>query len=610
MKKNIRLSGFSLTELAFIIAIIGVVAGVTVSTGKVQLDYASASSTNAKLELVRDALLTFKKKARRLPCPAVGSDAPSSATYGVEASSCDPSSCPAGLICSNNVVTGVVPFATLGINGEEAVDSWDDKITYAVDYSHVTNTGNGLGRIRVNDIAGNKLTSSPIFGEAIFVLISSGKDGNGAWRKVGGAQKTCGSTAKDTENCNGDSVFVSSSINESDVAANYYDDIILWHSQDGQTDDQAVRIDKIATERYYSCMILSNGRLYCIGKNDVGQLGAGDTVDKKTYTEVSGGFSDWKAITLNNSNSCGIRGTNNEVYCWGHNDFGQLGDGTSTNRSIPTPVKPESGSNTGWTVIDTEDEHTCGIREGHLLCWGSDANGRLGDDNAVSAGTSRPREVIGGYDDWIDVDLGSNAVCGIRNQSGVYNAYCWGENIVGKSGDGTTTTHYTPTLVSGGITDWRQIDSNGDTVCALRANGQLYCWGEGSSGQIGKNSATDSSTPTLVKDSTGTGSWNDWTDITTAHDATCGIRASTLYCWGSEYGTELLGNGAVTGNKLVPYPVSTTFNDWVSVKMGHMNVCALRGNGNMYCWGDNSSMQIGNLSTTNPVNAPTLVTAY
>lgn len=618
MKKHPSKSGFSLTELAFIIAILGVVVGVTISTGKVQYDYATITSTSNKLDTVRQALLTFKKKAQRLPCPAAGNAAPGSATYGVEAASCDPAACPAGITCStDNIIIGTVPFATIGMNAEAALDGWDNRITYAVDYSHVTNNGSGLGRISVRDVAGNEITNSDVLGKAIFVLVSHGKNGNGAWSKQGSVITSCTTTAtaKDVEDCDGDSVFTSSMLNEGDVAANYYDDVVLWHSQGSQTvsDEKSPRVVDFIAERNNSCVVLDTGLLSCVGLNDNGQLGNGTTTNSITFQEVAGGFKDWTAITIDAENACGIRGDSGSVYCWGDNSFGELGDGTTgTDRLTPVAVRPETGSNTGWTVIDMDGRHACGIREGHLLCWGDDTDGQLGDNTTAGSSTNRPREVQGNYSDWIAVGLGVSHTCGIRDIGGVKRAYCWGDNTNGKLGDGTATPRYALTEIGGGAyTDWKKIDSNQNFTCGLRDNGELWCWGLGTSGQLGRGSSADSSSPVRVQDSTGPTYWSDWVSFSVSSTTACGVRSNgELYCWGSESSNELLGNGSATGSKQRPFLAAGNITDWFKVVMGGNTACAMRESGNLYCWGQNTYAQVGNTTTVSPVNAPSVVTAY
>src|SRR2546426_141938 len=169
-------SGYSLVELSIVCAIIALVAGMTMFFGATLLEIAHITGTTERLALARDALNLYRLKHKRYPCPAVETDDPSDATYGREAGGCD-SACPAGLTCSGNAVIGFVPFRTIGLNEEMAYDAWDQKISYMEDKNHVALSQYQLGSFEVQDVSGNEITASPVLGDAIFVLISHGKDG-------------------------------------------------------------------------------------------------------------------------------------------------------------------------------------------------------------------------------------------------------------------------------------------------------------------------------------------------------------------------------------------------------------------------------------------------
>ena len=153
--------GLFATELAIVLAIIGLVAGMTLSVGKVQMDVAELQGTKERLETVRAALLLFQKKYERYPCPALPADSSTSATYGQEISGGCVTACPAGLTCDNSAVIGAVPFKTLKLNEEVAYDSWDGKITYVIDKNHTESSTYNTGGIPITDINGNEITASP-----------------------------------------------------------------------------------------------------------------------------------------------------------------------------------------------------------------------------------------------------------------------------------------------------------------------------------------------------------------------------------------------------------------------------------------------------------------
>lgn len=229
-QRQTRERGFSLLEIAIILAIVSVVAGMSYSVGVTRLSYARFDGTQTNLKLIETALVTFQKKYQRYPCPALGSAAEGAATYGVETLPCNPASCPAGLTCSNQTVIGTLPFKTIGLNPELGLDSWGNKVTYAVDYAHTVTSDYANGVIRVNDANGNEITASSVLGRAIFLLASHGPDGKGAWTKTG-VQHACDATQKDGGNCDGNDIFILGDPNDGDIAANRFDDLIRWRVQ-------------------------------------------------------------------------------------------------------------------------------------------------------------------------------------------------------------------------------------------------------------------------------------------------------------------------------------------------------------------------------------------
>ena len=224
--------GYSLFELVILLLIIGLIGGLSLSAGKIVLDVSEANDTKERLDTIRAALLLFQKTHERYPCPALPADSSVSATYGVEVAGGCAGTCPAGLTCGKSAVIGAVPFKTLRVNEEVAYDSGDNKIAYVIDKAHTHSSVYSTGSIPIIDINGNGITSSSVMGAAIFILISHGKDGKGAYDKSGTMLTACGATGADIENCNGDDIFVHSRLNRGDIAANYYDDFIVWQTQE------------------------------------------------------------------------------------------------------------------------------------------------------------------------------------------------------------------------------------------------------------------------------------------------------------------------------------------------------------------------------------------
>jgi alpha-tubulin suppressor-like RCC1 family protein len=229
----------------------------------------------------------------------------------------------------------------------------------------------------------------------------------------------------------------------------------------------------------FSCGIKS-GALWCWGRGDEGQLGLGEPISYGTPQEA-GAFTGtmWSTVSAAHTHACGIQA--GDLYCWGDNAFGQLGDG-STFPSISIPAMPTI-MGTIFTSVAAGREHTCAIDTfGNLLCTGDNTYGELGD------GTSNPSTsfitVGAGQAPWSQVAVGRDTTCGIA--SGI--PYCWGANPFGGLGNGTINDSPTPVAVSTTFTDWVEVSVGDVFTCGLRSGGQVLCWGDNGQGQMGDGS--------------------------------------------------------------------------------------------------------------------------
>lgn len=288
---------------------------------------------------------------------------------------------------------------------------------------------------------------------------------------------------------------------------------------------------------YHNCGIKTAGSAWCWGRNDTGQLGNGTTTTSSTSpVQVAG---TWTQIAAGGSAgtvffgtafpvshwSCGVK-SDTTGWCWGANDHGQLGDGTTTQRTSPVQV---SGA---WTMIvpaNSGGYHTCGIKtDGTAWCWGYNGFGQLGNGTTTDSGN--PVQVSG-TGSWASVSPGYINNCGIKTDGTVW---CWGYNGSGQLGDGTATQRTSPVQISGGGTTWSKLSMGYATPCALKTDGTAWCWGNNGSGQAGNTNPNDQvKVPTQVASSAAyTGS--SWADISTGTSSSCGIRDdSTVYCWGT-----------------------------------------------------------------------------
>ena len=347
----------------------------------------------------------------------------------------------------------------------------------------------------------------------------------------------------------------------------------------------------------HTCGIRTSGELYCWGLNDQGQLGDATLDPRATPTKVALGFTDWASVSAGGNSTCALR-VNRRLYCWGSNNGGSLGVGDEDPRSVPTQV---AGSFTSWTSVSVGTAHACGRRStGRLYCWGSNPFGALGLGDKQPRLT--PTEVSGQRTDWADVSAGSFHTCARRSTG---RLFCWGYNVVGQVGNGTETqAALTPRQVAGGLTDWTSVSAGGAHTCAGRSSGGLFCWGGNSTGQLGVGT-TDAgrSTPTQVA-----GGLTSWRSVDAGGEHTCARRSTgRLYCWGYNMFGQL--GDRSEDNRDAPVQVAGGATDWKTLGTGDYHMCATITSGRAYCWGRGGDGQLGDgtsstYSTPNEVYSP------
>jgi alpha-tubulin suppressor-like RCC1 family protein len=348
---------------------------------------------------------------------------------------------------------------------------------------------------------------------------------------------------------------------------------------------------KVAAGSYHTCALTPAGEVLCWGLNSSGQLGDGTTANRPLPTTVTGLVDGVAAIAAGNLHTCALT-TTGGVVCWGGNYSGQLGDGTTTDRLTPTAV---SALGSGVAAITAGWAHTCALTVGGgVMCWGSNYAGQLGD--GTTTGQLTPTPIPGLESGVAAIAAGVEHSCALK-ASGVL---CWGDNRYGQLGDGTTTDRLTPAAVAGLGSGIEAIAAGEYHTCAITAGGGVVCWGGNNAGQLGDGTQTDRPMPTAVS-----GLASGVRQIE-SEDHTCAVTvAGGVVCWGVGYRYRL-GNG--TENiRTVPTAVSGLMSGVTAVSTGGCHGCAVTTGGGVLCWGYNDSGQVGDGTWTTrptPVRVP------
>jgi len=383
------------------------------------------------------------------------------------------------------------------------------------------------------------------------------------------------------------------------------------------------------------CGIASNDRAYCWGNNQYGQVGdgtSGNTRNKPTKVDTTGALSDLaiKQISTGSNHACAIAGdagSNNDwVYCWGQNTNGKLGDGSTNNSNVPVAVS-RGAIPIGATIkqISAGSNHTCAIANNNqAYCWGVNNDGQLGNGVTSSANPNpTPVAVSQGAMPSLSVKqitTGNQISCAIASND---LAYCWGiSNLIGNGSSGSGANP-TPVAVAQGAmpagATIKQISATSGHACVIASNDRVYCWGNNSTNMLGTGDTTARLTPqAVISPLSGIQVTQISVNGATASGATCALSSSGIaYCWGINTNGGL-GGGSVGPDTCGSYGCSLSI---VTVAQGAMPIgatikqistggtfaCAITNNKNAYCWGLNTSGQVGDGTITSHRLVPTAV---
>jgi alpha-tubulin suppressor-like RCC1 family protein len=248
-------------------------------------------------------------------------------------------------------------------------------------------------------------------------------------------------------------------------------------------------------------------------------------------------------------------------------------------------LKPTTVKGLKGGVQDVEAvwDHSCAVTNGGAVkCWGHNGDGELGDGSLIKRVT--PVQVVGLTSGVTQVSLGFDSGCALK---GAGTVSCWGYNGNGQLGTGDRQSQRTP--VDTGLSGITQISAGWDHTCAVTTGGGLKCWGQGKHGEIGDGAKSDRLVPTDV-----TGLGGTVVQVSAGFDHTCALlTGGTVKCWGNNTTGEL-GDGTTTDRA---HPVTVTGLSATSISAGFNHTCAVTTSGAAMCWGANESGELGNGKT-------------
>jgi hypothetical protein len=344
----------------------------------------------------------------------------------------------------------------------------------------------------------------------------------------------------------------------------------------------------LAANNYSSAGIKNDGSLMVWGQNTDGILGDGSNTQRTSPVRV--GTATYKFVSMGYQHMAAIR-DDGTLWTWGNNGSGQLGLGNTTTNTATRSPQQVSGGGNDWAAVACGNAHTVALKtNGQLWAWGRNTEGQLGD------GTNTAKTVptrIGTASNWAAVAAGYYFTAAVKSFGAVYT---WGDNANGQLGQGNTTRANSPSRV-GPDEDWVSVacagghgGNGGVHTLALKSSGELWAWGYNTDGSVGDGTNSQRVSPVRV------GQDSDWKAISAGNRASQAIKTNgELWTWGWDDGDNALGNGE--GSKRVPtiVPGGSTY---AAAERGLYHMVTMRSDGTIWCIGYNSAGQLGRGNTT------------
>jgi hypothetical protein len=359
----------------------------------------------------------------------------------------------------------------------------------------VTFRANALGRPTQIEGAPRQLERGPVTVEPRPFVVG----GSNVCRLVGGSARCRGGNDRGQASTTGTAGLVALAAGVSHVCGlDGSGEALCWGANEGgqlgdgsRTDRPSavpvraeLRFSSLTAGSAHTCGIAGGGVAVCWGQNLSGQLGDGSRTDARFPRAVGGGIL-FRTLVAGWNHTCGLT-ANGNAFCWGPNGEGQLGDGSRLDRLTPTLVR---GS---VEVLAAGSLHTCGISGDAVVCWGQNRFGQIGD--GTNENRAQPERVVGLPSRATAIAAGAVHNCVIVADG---SAYCWGQNLRGQLGIGSTQNQNRATPVVGGLR-FRSIYAGGALTCGVTTDGAEYCWGMNQDGQLGDGTRENRTSPVRV----------------------------------------------------------------------------------------------------------------
>ena len=333
-----------------------------------------------------------------------------------------------------------------------------------------------------------------------------------------------------------------------------------------QTVSAGTNWEEVALGYEFAATIKTDGTLWVWGKNDYGQLGDNTIVFKSSPIQTVAGGTNWKQVSCGcwtPTHTAAIK-TDGTLWLWGSGQAGRLGDNATTSRSSPIQT---TSLGTNWKQVSCGDEHTAAIKTDNTLwIWGYNLYGQLGDN--TTTGRSSPIQTTSAGTNWKQVSCGRYHTTAIKTDG---TLWLWGENVFGQLGDNTITKKSSPVQTVSGGTNWKQVSCGYNHTTAIKTDGTLWLWGSNGTGQLGDNTTASKSSPVQTV-SGGT----NWKQSAGGVDHTGAIKTDgTLWLWGPNSFDGRIGTNQIFNSFSSPVQTASGGTNWKQVSCGYTNSSAI-----------------------------------